>query len=408
MKTSLKIIQLDLILIVCLIICGLCPLKDEGGLNQNSKNFSFIKNTTIKTSNATTLSTEKDLDSTSSFSPIFLKHVQRIVDNYRKNTETPGIAVAIYNNGKSCFLFSGNDGGRDFKPLTLSTAFAMGSVEKVFTSTLLAMAVAQGKVNIDDPAAKFIVAGDGSRVKPRAAFWKISLRDLVTHTSALPRKPPHSSYRIGTDLFNDRPLSPAIVQFLNSWRPKYPPSTKYKYSNLGFVLAGHVAVYIEKEFYDKLLTDSLTGPIGMTRTGMICQSPGPGCAMARDEKGKLVNQRPVGLWTCVKDMLRFIEANLGVLNLPTTLKQAIKITHRELFRMDEEHAIGMGWEEWHHGDALLLSKDGLDSGFSSWVGFEPHKKCGVVVLRNGGKKPGPVELGRKLMAALHQNSNRHD
>ncbi len=107
---------------------------------------------------------------------------------------------------------------------------------------------------------------------------------------------------------------------------------------------------------------------------------------------------PVGLWTTADDMLRFVEANLGDLKTSGDLSNALDKTHKVLFRVDNNHAIGMAWEEWHGGDSLLISKDGEDSGFSSWVGFEQNKDCGVVVLRNGGKKPSPAELGKKLLA----------
>lgn len=400
MNEIIKIVRLIILVIVSITVYGLDSISTGVGSTEQTGWASSFLERINKKAQPIIFSTENGSFSTDSFPPAFLKRAQRILDNYRNKTASPGVAVALYSNGKSCFLFSGNDGTSNHNPLTPRTAFAMGSVEKVFTSTLLALAVVQGRASLNDPAAEFLTTENGLKVKRRAAFWKITLKNLVTHTSALPRKIPHSSYRVGTDLFHDRPLSLLVLKFLNSWRPKYKPGTKYKYSNLGFVLAGHVAVNLEKESYNKLLEENLTGPIGMSRTGMICQSPDERCAVAYDNKNQPETQKPVGLWTCVEDMLRFIEANLGVLKMPTTLEQAIALTHEELFKVDNDHAVGMGWEEWHHGDSLLLSKDGLDSGFSSWVGFEPHRKCGVVVLRNGGKKPDPVELGKKLMAAV--------
>lgn len=359
-----------------------------------------VRHSTLKVANTDILQPgpEVSIQSVGSCSAIFMNRAQQLVDGYRKKTGAPGVAVTFYDNGKSCFVFSGDDGGSHPKPLTPETAFAMGSVEKVFNSTLLALAIAQGRATINDPAANYLVAADGSKVKRRSAFRKIILENLVTHTSALPRKPPNSPQRIGMNLYHDRPLPVWVMQYLNSWHPAYPPGTKYRYSNLGFVLVGYAAVDLEHTPYTRLLSNSLTRPLAMPRTGMICQSPGPGCAMAHNAMGLPEQKRPVGLWTSSSDMLRFIEANLGVLKLSKTLARAIDITHHELFRVDDDHAVGMAWEERHHGAALLLSKDGLDSGFSSWIGFEPAHMCGVAVLVNGGKEPGPAKLGIRLLS----------
>ncbi len=170
------------------------------------------------------------------------------------------------------------------------------------------------------------------------------------------------------------------------------------YSNLGFVLAGTVAVDLSGQPYSRFLAGALTGPLGMTRTGVLCATPAPWCAVAHDGTGRPASSAPVGLWTTAQDMLRFVEANLGVLGLPPALARAIDLTHQELFRADGDHAVGMGWEEFHHGEDRLLSKDGLDSDFSSWVGFEPGHHLGVAVLRNGSGKPAPEVLGKQLLA----------
>ena len=348
----------------------------------------------------------KDRAPANSCPPAFMKRAQQAVDRYRTSSRTPGVAVSFYDAGGSCFFVSGDEGRSQPSPVKPSTAFAMGSVEKVFNSTLLALDLVRGRATIDDPAARYLTADHGARVKRGAPFQKITLKELVTHTSALPREPPHSHERIGMELYRDQPMPASVVQFLDGWRPAYAPGTKYKYSNLGFVVAGTVAVELAHEPYTKLLSDALTGPLGMSRTGVICGSHGPGCAVAHGANGRPSSRMPVGLWTTADDMLRFIEANLGALPLRPALSRAVTLTHQELFRVNADHAVGMGWEERHHGDALLISKDGLDSDFSSWVGFEPNRHRGVAVLRNGGGKPGPEELGQRLLdlAGTHGDS----
>jgi CubicO group peptidase (beta-lactamase class C family) len=130
---------------------------------------------------------------------------------------------------------------------------------------------------------------------------------------------------------------------------------------------------------------------------VICEQPHPWCASGHNPQGKRAAAPPAGLWSTADDMLLFIEANLGVLKLPDLPARAIEIAHQELFRQNQNHAVGMAWEEWHSGDALLLSKDGLVTGFSAWLAFEPTRDRGVAVLSNGTGKPAPGSLGQDLL-----------
>jgi beta-lactamase class C len=334
-----------------------------------------------------------------------------MLESYLAKSRAPGVAVAFFDNGKACVLVSGVSGvkgERTSGPVTPKTAFAMGSVQKVFHATLLAYEITQGKATIDDPAAKYLVAANGSKVLPESAFSRITLRNLATHTSSLPGGPnaqeakeaSWSRYRDpGWTLYHDQAMPPSVTAFLNSWQPPYPPGTRYSYSNLGFVLLAYAATTRANKPYSRLLSEAVTGPIGMTRTApVICDAPNPLCALGHNAEGQPVAPPPAGLWSTAEDMLRFIEANLGALKLPDLQVHAINITHQELFRENQNHAVGIGWEEWHSGDALLLSKDGLVTGFTAWLAVEPNRQRGVAVLSNGTGAPGPGSLGQELLA----------
>ncbi len=71
-------------------------------------------------------------------------------------------------------------------PVDANTVFEIGSVTKVFTSLLLADAVRRGEVALTDPVSKYLPPN----VKvPERGGKKITLVDLATHTSGLPRMP---------------------------------------------------------------------------------------------------------------------------------------------------------------------------------------------------------------------------
>lgn len=340
-------------------------------------------------------------NSSGSCSPALIKKAQHMIDQYRQNKKIPGISVALYDNGKSCILVSGTTGDAQNSPVTGETDFAMGSVEKVFSSTLLSIAIDREKAMINDHAAEYLVDENGNKVKKGVPFREVTLKELVTHTASLPRKIPGSKRTVGNNFFANHPVQSSTIQYLNSWHPPHPPGTQYKYSNLGFVLAGSIAEILLNKPYTKLLSKEITQPLGMTRTGLLCDPLGPGCAVGYNEDGKPSKEKAIGLWTTANDMLKFIEVNLGDLEGSPELSTALKNAHKELFRVDSVHTIGMGWERWNQGDSLIISKDGVDSGFGSWIGFEPKRQQGVTVLCNGGKDQTSGKLGRRLLELMH-------
>jgi CubicO group peptidase (beta-lactamase class C family) len=60
--------------------------------------------------------------------------------------------------------------------------------------------------------------------------------------------------------------------------------------------------------------------------------------------------------------------------------------------------IGLGWEV-HPGENPVFTKDGMVTGFSSYLVYDKNRKTGVVILSNSGAK-SPIGLGDKLMAFL--------
>src|SRR5262245_27179000 len=97
-----------------------------------------------------------------------------------------GMAVAVVTPGRKRFVSWGRERLGNDPRVTPATVFEIGSVTKVFTALLLANLARRGEVKLDDPVARhlpkdFHVAKINGR--------DITLADLATHTSGLPRAP---------------------------------------------------------------------------------------------------------------------------------------------------------------------------------------------------------------------------
>ena len=101
-----------------------------------------------------------------------------------------GIVVGVLDPAGRRVIVGGPEGGAAFDG---DTVFEIGSISKVFTALLLADMANKGEVALDDPAEKYLP--EGARMPARGGR-KITLRDLSTHMSALPRLPDNMTYAI--------------------------------------------------------------------------------------------------------------------------------------------------------------------------------------------------------------------
>ena len=296
----------------------------------------------------------------------------------------------------------GRASGKDDRPPAGDTVYEIGSVSKVFTSLLLARAVRDGRVALSDPVQKFL---PDSVTLPRRGDKSITLEHLATHTSGLPRMPdnfhpkdpanPYADYSVGQ-----------MYDFLSSCRPARDPGEGYEYSNLGVGLLGHVLALRAGKRYERLLTDRIAEPLGMTDTTIT---------LSDDQRRRLApghdgDENAVANWdiptfagagairSTADDMLRFVAAQAGLKEVDADLSAAIEMTHARRATAGPHTDVALGW----HVDTRngLVWHNGQTGGYHSYVAFDPRAKAGVVVLTNAGTgviEPPAVALLRRML-----------
>jgi CubicO group peptidase (beta-lactamase class C family) len=111
-----------------------------------------------------------------------------------EDRETPGIVIGLLEADGSTRIVSYGNAGANAQPLGAKSVFEMGSITKTFTGTLLADMVERGEVSLSDPVGKYLPAN--AKVPSRNGR-QITLLDLATHRSALPRMPDNISREPG-------------------------------------------------------------------------------------------------------------------------------------------------------------------------------------------------------------------
>ncbi len=320
-----------------------------------------------------------------------------------------GVAVAVRMNGNTQFFNYGMADNAQSRPVTADSIFNLGSVGKVFATTLLAQAVKQDELSLDDPVAKYV-----TELQRGGDIRRITLGQLASHTSGLPRVPQqYETWHKG------RYTWPDFVRFLNSWKagPNHEPGQQYLYSNAAMVL---LRVALERRFntrFAALMHQRLTGPLGMTSTAL----PLPRNLLGRAVQGYGAQGRPIGkpgmeggtfqwlgsgqIYSSSRDMATFLAANLSELPDHRPIENAMAFAQKPVFTVGPHLKLGLAWQNVSASNFTIIDKNGGLPNTSTYIGFAPQRKIGVVILVNRGNQHA-TGIGRQIIHALAQDQSQ--
>jgi len=338
-----------------------------------------------------------------------------------KNKTNAAIALGFIDPNGTQFYGYGRVSNSSNATVDQNTIFAIGSITKVFTTTLLADMVNQGFVKLNDPIEKYLP----SNVKvPQYKGHKITLEDLATHTSGLPNFP--SNYCISFD-----PISPAFqhsiqyrkdlmdctktytfnqfYQALSNTSLSREPGSKFEYSNFGMGLLGHIlTLKSNMSSFDELLSKRILDVLYMNSTSIgLSDSQKSRLAIGHFNGGQELPtwyaSNPIApgpaLHSTVSDMLKFLSANMGLIKtkLDNAMQESHLIRHstNHLLPNDEPASfntgnfdtnklgfyVGLGWMvATNFGQEIVWHSGSTPDGYNAFVVFNPAKERGIVIL----------------------------
>ncbi len=322
-----------------------------------------------------------------------------LVERVETHRQSVGIVVGVIEPGGRRIVTYGSRAKGDARPLDGDTVFEIGSITKVFTSLLLADAVRRGEVSLSDPVAKYLPPEAKMPERGRA----ITLQDLATHTSGLPRMPDNFQPKDPANPYADYSVE-QMYQFLSRHQLTRDPGAQFEYSNLGVGLLGHVLARRAGMDYETLVRTRVTGPLGMRHTA-IALSPE---MQARLAPGHSPALEPVPNWdvptfagagalrSSTNDMLTFLAAALGYGSSPLDSAFATMLSTRPPPSSTGPDT-ALGWVIFKGKETEVIWHNGGTGGYRTWAGYEPKSRAGVVVLTNAGTAAGPDDIGRHLL-----------
>jgi len=336
--------------------------------------------------------------------------IQKIGEKIKANPQLAGLSMGVYHKGERSFYnFGTTEIGKTLPP-TENTIYEIGSITKTFASLLLANAVAEKKVKMEDDIRKYL---DGEYPNLEYNGNPIKLINLANTTSGLPDWLPSFPY----ELQNAPADSVAIIRSriygsytrkdfydaLHKVKLDTVPGLKPHHSNAGAQLLAYILERVYKAPFEQLIQTYITAPLEMRNTAFLSSAPQSGLlAKGYNEKG---TQMPYdftmpyfkasgGLSSCTADLLKYVQLQLDENN------KAIQTCHQRTLNVDVQtgkvvgplpedkvnasvYSVGLNWFLYKYDNGYTqIWADGGTSGFCSYLVIYPELKSGVVILSN--------------------------
>lgn len=334
-----------------------------------------------------------------------------------------GMAIGVSHNGEQRFFNYGDASRQPRRAVSSDTLFELGSISKTFTVTLAAYAQATGRLSLADSPAKWVPELQGSE------FAKLTLVNLATHTAGgFPLQVPDAVQNTAQ-----------LMDYLKAWIPRYAPGTKRTYANPSIGMLGVVAAKslnqpfkaaMERDLFPKLGLTSTYIDVPAARMADYAQGYNKQNAPVRVNPGVLADEA-YGVKTSARDLIRFVDANMGLNVTNAELRDAIGQTHVGYYQLGDM-VQDLAWEQLRYPatlDALLtanagnynsqsqpvaalnpplppqqavwINKTGSTNGFGGYVAFVPSKRLGIVILANRNyPNEARVRLAYRILGEL--------
>jgi D-alanyl-D-alanine-carboxypeptidase/D-alanyl-D-alanine-endopeptidase len=310
--------------------------------------------------------------------------LQRLGKEFANDTATAGLSISIVYKSDTWFYNFGKENP------TEHSIYEIGSITKTFTSLVLAHAVSEGKVSLNDDIRKYI---DGDFPNLNYNGEPIRLVHLANTSSALP-----DNILTGPDTGFTRQL---FFNALAAVKPDTLPGTKPRHSNTAAMLLSFILENIYKEPIDVLIKRYVLDPLQMTNTSFGLPVLPAQMMTGYNSAGKpaayltgALSKGTGSMRSNTIDMARYLsflqthatpEATMAL--TPTITVDAATNKARAMSSMDlvndRVYALSLNWMQYHPGkNELRIWTDGGTYGFRTYIVMYPEKEVSFIFLSN--------------------------
>jgi CubicO group peptidase (beta-lactamase class C family) len=277
-------------------------------------------------------------------------------------------------------------------PNTPSTKFRLGSITKQFTAASILLLEERGKLTVDDLVSKHLPDAP-------AAWEKITIFHLLTHTSGIPSFTSFPDYR-STEAFPT--TTEKLVARFRDKPLEFAPGERMNYSNSGYALLGYLIERVSGESYASFVQKNIFAPLGMKDSGYDSNSaviarraagyqPGPNGPINAGYIDMSIPHAAGALYSTTEDLLRWEQGLFGGKLLSAASLQKMTTPFKNDYAFGLTVRIENGRKVISHGGGI--------EGFNTSLVYYPDDKLTVVVLGNlNGSAPDQISNQLAMIA----------
>ncbi|GAA3932967.1 hypothetical protein GCM10022209_29010 [Chitinophaga oryziterrae] len=313
--------------------------------------------------------------------------IQQAATLYMQNPNTVALSVGIVYKGQKYAYNYGETQKNSGQLPSSDNYYCLGSIAKTFIATLLAKAVTEKKVNLNDDIRKYL---PGKYPDLTYKGYPVRLVHLTNHTSGLPTSPdalPPGLSRLQQLKIFEKYNRDSLLDDLHHFRPDTLPGVKYVYNGNAFHILMLILEEVYHQPYEKLMTAFLRTELNMYHTKnffsvnekkMLLQGYNNHSEpqtyyypMTAFRGGPAIN-------STLNDMLIYLKANIG------EKSPAIKLTHQYTWGNKDGSSMGLGWMRNLDaaGKQYIMHSGNAGAGFNSLCLFYPERELGIVIMVN--------------------------
>ncbi|MBD3915647.1 serine hydrolase domain-containing protein [Nocardioides hwasunensis] len=323
----------------------------------------------------------------------FDEHLPELLEQHR----VPSAAWAVLKDGE---VVEGAHGVLNLATgvtATPESVYQIGSITKLWTSTLVLQLVDEGLVDLDATVRTYLPE---FAIADEAAAEAITVRQLLNHTAGFEG-----------DIFTDTGVGDDCVEkyvaTLGGTPQLFAPGEQFSYNNAGYCVLGRLVEVVRDTTYDQALREHLIGPLGLRHAApSVHEAIMHRAAMGHLESGEEGTLEPAPFWSMARsnspagstltmsarDLVAFARMHLEdgvapdgtrVLAAGTAERmQAHEVDLPELGLMGSSW--GLGFERFDTPDGPIVGHDGSTVGQGAFLRMVPAEGVAIALLTNGG------------------------
>jgi len=334
--------------------------------------------------------------------------IEKIFSEWFGRNAAPGAVMGVVVDGQLAWVKGmGVAEVASKRPVTADTVFRIASMTKSFTAMAILKLRDEGKLSLDDPAAKYIPEL-ANLPYPTKDAPIITIRHLLTHSEGFPEDNPWGDRQLAQPDTTLREWLKAGIPFSTS------PGTGFEYSNYGFALLGQIVANVSRKPYDEYVRENIIVPLGMTSTTFHERDvPRDRIALGYRWEDETWKPEPIlahgsfgamgGLWTTVNDLAKYVaflmsafpprdEAETGPIRRSSAreMQQSWRFVGARMGRATVDAPLQMGAQSYDYGLSTslnclwetIVSHSGGLPGYGSLMRWLPEYGVGVIGMTN--------------------------